>query len=427
MTRPDEIDNVDDQLRAMFERHADDAPRVDLTSGTIARARRIRTRRRVASGAAVLVAAAVGIPVGNSVLLNDTRSSDIADKDSANTSLSELDDSRTASEPVDVSLSALSRGDDPTVPYIADGQLMQTISASSVPGAPTTAKAMRAAALVDAAAFTDGTAGWLRDPRDGSVRFDPGTTAATLPSADNVSQPAVDHDGSVAWAANGVDVDGSPADLTTIFYTDTLRGGPAFAYTELTVKQVTAVSDAVALFNATTVDGSQVVGRVDLASSSSAAVEQPWPQLASLTAASPAHGLIVGRTITMTSSQRPCLAMLSYDDASELWRTCDWVPQEFSVDGSRVYAIAANGDGFGPREVAVLDARSGQVVEQLTTPGTFGRATFEDTDTIDIVTVEAGKSAIVRCGVAGTCELATEPRPAAPDSLVSPYQLAANP
>lgn len=427
MTRPDEIDNVGDQLRAMFERHADDAPRVDLTSGTIAQARRIRTRRRVASGAAVLVAAAVGIPVGNSVLLDDTHSSNVADKDSANTSLSELDDSQTASEPVDVSLSGLSRGDDPTVPYIADGQLMQTSSASSVPGAPTTAKAMRAAALVDAAVFTDGTAGWLKDPRDGSVMFEPGTTAATLPSADNVSQPAVDHDGSVAWAANGVDVDGSPADLTTIFYTDTLRGGPAFAYTELTVKQVTAVSDAVALFNATTVDGSQVVGRVDLASSSSAAVEQPWPQLASLTAASPAHGLMVGRTITMTGSQRPCLAMLSYDDASELWRTCDWVPQEFSVDGSRVYAIAANGDGFGPREVAVLDARSGQVVEQLTTAGAFGRATFEDTDTIDIVTVEDGRSAIVRCRVAGACELATEPRPAVPDSLVSPYQLAANP
>lgn len=426
MTRPDEIDNVDDQLRAMFERHADEAPRVDLTSGTIAQARRIRTRRRVASGAAVLVAAAVGIPVGNSVLLDDTRSSNIADKDSANTSLADSDNSQPASEPIDVSLSGLSRGDDPTVPYIADGQLMQTSSASSVPGATTTPKAIRAAALVDAAAFTDGTAGWLRDPRDGSVMFEPGTTAATLPSADNVSQPAVDHDGSVAWAANGMDVDGRPADVTTIFYTDTLSGVAAYAYTELSVRQVTAVSDARVMFNATTVDGTQLVGRVDLAASSPATVEQPWPQLASLTAASPAHGLMVGRTITMTGSQRPCLAMLSHDDASELWRTCDWIPQEFSADGSRVYAIAANGDGFGPREVAVLDARSGQVVKQLTTPGTFGRATFEDTDTLDIVTVEDGRSAIVRCQVAGTCELATEPLPAEPDSLVSPYQLAAN-
>lgn len=425
MTRPDDFD---DRLREVFERHADDAPRVDLTSGTLAQAQRIRTRRRVASGAALLVVAAVGIPVGASVLLHDPRSSNVADKDSANTSPSDSDNPQTTSRPIDVALSGLSRGADPTVPYISGDQLIQIGSASSVPGAPTTSKAVRATALVDAATFTDGTGGWLTDKRDGSVTFDPGTATTTLPNADSVSQPAVDDDGSVAWAANGVDVDGKPADAATIIYTDTLRGEPGYAYTDqLAVKQLTAVSNAVAVFNATTTDGTPVVGRADLATPSPAEVEQPWPQLTSLTAASPATGLMVGRTVTMTGSPRPCLAMLSYDDASELWRTCDWIPQEFSVDGSRVYAIAANGDGFGPREVAVLDARSGQVVERFTTPGTFGRATFEDADTLDIVTVEEGSSAIVRCQLPGSCELATDPMPAVPDSLVSPYQLAANP
>ncbi len=427
MTWPDD-DQVDHQLRAVFERQAADAPRVDLTSRTLARARQIRTRRRVAGGAALLVAAVVGVPVGASVLLHQPPDTNVADKPSASTAQPELSNSRPIAKPIDVSLSGLPRGEGPSVPYISGNQLIQAGSASSVPGPSGDLSDATAPALVDAAVFTDGTAGWLREPRDGSVTFDAGTASPTLPDADNVSQPAVDEDGSVAWAANGVDVDGEPADVATILYTDTLSGEPAYAYPDqLTVKQMTAVSGAVAVFNATTTDGTQVVGRVDLATSSPATVEQPWPELASLTAASPANGLMVGRTLDMAGRQRPCLAMLSYDDASQLWRTCAWVPQEFSRDGSRVYAIAADGDGFGPREVAVLDATSGQVIERLTTPGTFGRATFEDAETLDIVTVEDGSSAIVRCQVAGSCELATEPLPAEPDSLVSPYQLAANP
>ncbi len=419
MTEPG--DDFDSMLRSSLRQQAGHAPQLDLTSAALKRARGMRTRRRAVGAVAFVAAAAVAVPVGSSILQREVEDSHIADAETS------LESAGPAQEPVDVSLARLPRGDDPQVPYIAGDQLIHEGSASTVPGAPADPQDFDAPALVDAAAFTDGTGAWLHDPQRGSLTFDPGTTSSSLPSSGNVSNPAVDTDGSVAWAANGVDVDGQPADTATVLYTDTLSGQPAYAYTDqLAVRQLTAVHDAVAVFNAVTTDGTRVVGRVDLASSP-ATVEQPWPHIVSLTAASPANGLMVGRTEDMTGSQRNCQAMLSYDDGSELWRTCEWIPQEFSLDGSRVFAIAADTEGFGPREVAVLDAGTGEVVQQLTTPGTFGRATFEDADTVDIVTVEDGSSAIVRCRSAGSCELATDPLPAVPDSLSSPYQLTANP
>ncbi|MEP6665135.1 MAG: hypothetical protein ABJA81_01690 [Nocardioidaceae bacterium] len=418
----DDRDDLNIDLKAVFEHYADDAPRVDLAPGALKQARHIRMRRQIAVGGAALAVAAVVVPVGASLIGDSDNQSTIASTTNRETNTGTPTDQTpetSTSQAIDVSLPDLRRGDDPSVPYVGDGQFVEAGQAVSIPSDQP---------VVDATRLAEGPVIW-RYSRGGPVlNYDTAGQTTSLPRGRSASNPAIDSDGSAAWSVASVDVDGQPADTETLLYTDSLTSDVKYAYSApLSVGQLLAAHEGMVVFNARRVDGSQVVGRVDMTASSPAPVEQPWPNLVSLTAASPKAGLMAGRTTDMTGPQRHCAAMLSYDDASELWRTCNWTPLEFSSDGSRVYAIAKSTEGFGPRLAAVLDADSGQVLQELTTPGTFGRATFEGADTLDIVTVQDDKAAIVRCPSDGNCELATDPLPAVPDSLVEPYQITANP
>jgi hypothetical protein len=129
--------------------------------------------------------------------------------------------------------------------------------------------------------------------------------------------------------------------------------------------------------------------------------------------------------------QKHCAVMVDGDTEDQLWSRCAWNPVEFSPDGTRVLAIDARTEGFGPNHVAVLDAQTGDVVAEYTTSGTFGRATFDGSpDSIVTVLVDGRHAALVRCPTDGTgCELATPTASVAlgdPNSLTQPYQLTAN-
>ena len=80
--------------------------------------------------------------------------------------------------------------------------------------------------------------------------------------------------------------------------------------------------------------------------------------------------------------------------------------------------------------MAVLRVDDGSLVRTFSTQGTFGRATFEGSESVDTVVAVGDQAAIVRCSIEeGECELATEPAEVAPDdpaSLIYPYQLTAN-
>ncbi len=419
------------QMRESLQRHAAEAPRVDLTSATLRQARRIRLRRRIASGAAVVALAAVGIPVG-ATLLDNGNTSNVAGPDntlgSPGTSGATSPDSTDTAPVTDIMLRGLPTGPAPTVPYIYKTALMLDGQSTDIPNLPADVYDPKGTSLVvDAAAFSDGVAGFVLDTRTGTTTVATGPGSA-LPGAPYASQPAIDHNGAVAFAIHGVDSTGGAGSGDSIVYADNLRGPTQYAFTDqLHVKQVMDVEQGVAIFNAVTAGGHQVVGRADFSQGSPAVVEQPWPTMVSVSAADQANGLMAGRTTDMGKGERACSAMLSTSDASELWRSCAWRPTEFSPDGSRVFAVASDTEGFGPRATAILDSRTGAVIREFTTPGTFGRATFEADNALTIITIDQAKSAIVRCTESGRCELATSPQPAVADSLIAPYQLAANP
>ena len=419
------------EMRKSLQRHATEAPRVDLTAATLRRARRIRTRRRIASGAAVLAVAAVGIPVG-ATLLDDARTADVAGPDNTlgtpGTSGPSSQNATDTTPVTDIMLGGLPTGPEPSVPYIFKAALVQNGQPTDILGLPADVYDPKGSSMViDAAAFSDGVAGFVLDTSNGTTTVATGSGSA-LPRSPRTSQPAIDHNGAVAFAIGAAAGTGGSGNGDAIVYADNLRGPTRYAYTDqLKVKQVMDVEKGVALFNALTRTGDQVVGRADFNQGSPAPVDLPWSDVASLSAADQANGLMAGRTTDMGQGERACSAMLSSNDASELWRSCTWRPTEFSPDGSRVFAVASDTEGFGPRAVAILDSRTGAVIREFTTPGTFGRATFEADNALTIITVDRGESAIVRCSESGECELATPPRTAAADSLAVPYQLAANP
>ncbi|HEY7042560.1 MAG TPA: hypothetical protein VH419_02710 [Nocardioidaceae bacterium] len=411
--------DLEADVRQTLQRHAGDAPHLDLTESSLRRARRFRLRRRLAVTAAAAAVVAVCVPVA-ATIVDDTRSADVADGPAP---------SRAATSPVapvtDIALAGLALGPAPAVPYIVDAQFVHAGRHSDLSAIATTGSGSKHS-VVDAATFSDGVGGFVADS-DQRLEFR-ATRATPLPSARAATSPAIDHNGAVAFAVNGVDVDGRPAQTGTVLYADALSAQPSYAYThQLDVKQVMDVQDRVVLFNAATPDGTQVVGSADLASSGPGSVQQPWPNVVSLSAADQAVGLMVGRTTDMGEGEHQCSAMLSTDGATELWRSCQWRPTEFSPDGSRVFAVSASAAGDDVRSGAILDAKDGTVIRAFTTAGTFGRATFEGDNALDIITIQDGESAIVRCFEDGNCQLAAAARPAETGSLVVPYQLTANP
>lgn len=424
--------SFDEQMRETLQRHAGEAPRLDLAAGSLAKARRIRRRRRVATGLAALAVAAVAVPVGTTVLTGPGGSTaDVADR-SPDAPDGTADPTTGRSDGAPAPLTVVSLRDlhgsrqAPSVPYIHGDTLVQGGTARTIPEAPADPYDPKAPQVVDAATFGDGVGAFLLDPDTGSLALR-STPRAALPRYTATTSPAIDHDGSVAFALSVVRSSLRPAEPSLLVYADTLDATPRTSPAGgLAVRQVMDVDHGVAVFDATDADGNQVVGRADLADASGSSVEQPWPDVVSVSAVDQSGGLMVARTATMGTGEHHCSAMLSTDDASELWRTCDWRPTEFSPDGSRVFAVAVDAEGVG-QATAILDAHSGKVIREFSTPGRFGRATFESSNALDVVVVDRGRAAIVRCTESGACALATEPEPARPGSLVVPYQLTANP
>ncbi len=408
-----EHDDFDAQLRASLERQADGASHADLAAGALRQARRIRKRRRIGTAAAALAVVAVVVPVGVAVV------GDQAPRDSTATqpNTSQPPTSTVIGpppEPIEVTLADLARGDDPSVPYI-DGGTFHAADGSntelSLEDGPYSATKLPGGEVV----------GWYRP--NGNVANYATDDGFVLPPGEGVAGgPVVDSDGSIAWVEQEVDQFGNPVGLATLKYGASLDDVRTVSLGDVTVTNLLAVRDGVAVANLLE-NSKPVVVRVDMLATEPQ-VERPWPAVSFATAVSPGLDLLaVGTEKTTQPNDSPCAALVSAADLGELWNSCAWMPMGFSADGSQVVAVRVGSEGFGPTRVAVLDTATGSVLQALTTPGTFGEQSFEANGVVDMVTVDDGNAAIVRCTVAAECVLATDVQRAEPDSLSAPYQL----
>jgi hypothetical protein len=405
--------DFDAMVREAFDQRADQAPRVDLARAAVQQAGSIRRRRRIVSGVAVLAVAAFVIPVGSQI---------IGDDKTDHTTSRPIDDT-SPSRPVDVAIAGLSQGPAPAVPFLDNDKFVEA-DGTSTPILSGKGRVVDAVDLGD-----EGIASWRLDTTTGRTNYTSTGSPTDLPQGTSATNPAVDvQSKSTAWAVDGVQTLGgyAPSDVVLVMYSDGsfVQAGLG----DLDVQQVMGVHDHEVLVNARE-DGKARVALLDVASGAGT-LEQPWHHVVNVTAVDPGFTRFAGRTPQMKGRERSCSAMLDFDSAQVQWQSCEWRPVEFSTDGSLVLAIGAGTDGLGPRELAVLNADDGSLVQSFTTQGTFGRATFEGTESIDAVTAVADQAAIVRCTIAeGDCELATAPAevaPDEPDSLIYPYQLTAN-
>lgn len=127
--------------------------------------------------------------------------------------------------------------------------------------------------------------------------------------------------------------------------------------------------------------------------------------------------------ITEVRDDGTCSAVLDLDGSVPLWSTCEHRFVAFSPDGTRLLATGSYGDGLGDRQVAILDAESGDVLLDLpvTDMAFVSEMVWEDDTHVLAEVFEQGRWAVLRIALNGTREYAVAP--VAGEDVESPFML----
>jgi hypothetical protein len=110
--------------------------------------------------------------------------------------------------------------------------------------------------------------------------------------------------------------------------------------------------------------------------------------------------------------------------ARTLWRSCAAYPHQWSPDGTRALASWTYFDAAGTDRWWVLDGRTGARLSTVTGRLDWDAAWEDDTHFLTLAQSAAGRAAIVRCDVSGTCERASRlwdvPVPSEPSLYYAP-------
>ena len=128
--------------------------------------------------------------------------------------------------------------------------------------------------------------------------------------------------------------------------------------------------------------------------------------------ASESTGLVSG--LVSYDIEGGCSGVMDPDSAELLWESCDHSNLRFSPDGRLVVADASYVDGPGSPTLTVLDAWTGKEIAHFSPEsGTrtvvgVSQAAWEDDETVLAYVDEGGDQAIVRLGIDGSIEAATD-------------------
>ncbi|NHC15911.1 hypothetical protein [Motilibacter deserti] len=298
----------------------------------------------------------------------------------------------------------LQQGAAPTVPYIIgnvlhDGHVSVELA---LPGPPVSVARLG----------SDWIVGTLVESSDGDLN--PG--AAVGVKADGSSWPFSDTNArGVVAAPNGeraVWADG-PRDGSTTTLHAVLDGGVPTMQSEVAGAwtPVGFIDDARVLLRLT--QGAEAAGTVTGVPDVSVwdtRTGESTPLPAGLRGRAAGAGLLSVLTEEETPEFTPCAAVVEFSTSQMLWRSCEWIVQEFSPDGRTALAESTLTDGVGPSQYALVDARTGSVLVRW--DGNFRDGAFED-DGMLVFPAAAARDrpnsfAVVRCDSAGGCVRATE-------------------
>lgn len=387
-------DWFEERLHRSLRQHADRVPSDrDLAGGAIARAHRIRTRRRAATAVAGMAVIAAAVPIALDVTGGGTDHTEPAQSPEPSVLTAEPtpepDDSATPAQPIELDFGELPSGDPPRLPYvdvsageIVDGQ-------TRIPFDETAIDSLHRV-----------TGGYLVNVYDGDDPglFLVGSDGGTQKLSDSTGYVAVSADGGrrIAWSENAEDgtsaelvlADGAgreryrlPLDYSVNVW-GFLRGRVLFQPTEertarLWNPETGEVTDIEGVFGGFGTDGTELAGLI---------------------------------TELRGIEEQPCTAVVDMSTERELWRSCDLRVETFSPDGRYITTIDAQTDGPGPPEVRVVELATGRE-RMVLRADLFHRTSWDADGNLVAEVVKDNREAVVRCDLHGACELATEPQP----------------
>ncbi|MDT9591733.1 hypothetical protein RDV89_01545 [Nocardioides zeae] len=364
MSTPND-DQVGRTLSGALDRRADDVAGASISLDAVrGRARRIRNRRvALAGGAAAAVVLAVAAPFALTVAGTDERPAPPAVTDTPRPDGTDDPDDVTYGQDLEIDVLGAEPGDGPTVPYTVDGVLRLPGGGEyAVPGEVGISGVGAVVPLED---------GWLAavDPGTGGeytlVRLDPdGTVVEDGLEPDGsfvTAQVARDAGtGDVAW----VESDGTALEVVVADAAGEERwrtpvapepGGQA-----LPIATPLTITDGEVVLEISDGAGVRVVRMAEDGTVTGLGEEMAL-------GASPSGEAYASFTLREADIST-CSSVVSTVDGAVVWGpTCDATLEAFSPDGTFVLAGPANGDGAGLLVSQVLDARTGEVVANLTT------------------------------------------------------------
>lgn len=355
------FDERDRLARALHDR-SQDVGGHPLDLDTVKRsARRIQRRRRAAVGLAAAAVLAVAVPAGFAMTGTSTRSVGPAARPSASVTTSasaspsaspsqspSSDSSPSATASPDntgrttgISLGVLGTGPAPTIGWLEGRTYHHDGTTSLLPALPGSG-----GTYTDVSAYHGG---WLA-----TAHTDQGARVLTI---DNTGKVVSDQAGGdrivatgdgtqIAWVADGSIHQALPSGMSDAEASQKIPDGVFADVVGWAFNQVvyaTSGGDNASVYRTGMGGTNRVV-----------------PGLITSRGSSDVAGLIGGMISYDNKTGTSCWAVVK-PTGERIWRTCDWALETFSPDGSLVLGTPADGDGLGSKQVALLDAHSGEV------------------------------------------------------------------
>lgn len=392
-----------------------------LTYGAIDRARRIRRRRSVVSGAVAVVVLVSAVPTGAAALdwFRDAQQPDVRAMTSTPDPTTTPSRRERPEEPKGLARVTLDFGElpagDTDVPWWEAASETVHAGGSTLP--MTTPWSFAQVADDGYALLTTPDGGWRLE----IVRQSGSRLLAEAAPEDQLSKPVIRADGErLAWAES------SPGDGTTLHVAT--AEGEEVASTHLAGREDTSVEgflgervlvsspdeDEVQVWDPSSNRLTELPGGADAV--------RAWASASATGVTSVATELVEEEGVM----PHWCNAVLDTNAAEALWESCELTPVGFSPDGRYAVTQPSDTEGAGPLAYTVVSAETGRPVLELRAD-VLSRFTWEDDGQYLVVQASVdGEEALVRCGLDGTCELVAEPLPsdfpADPETYVLSYR-----
>lgn len=412
MSPTNDNDDLGNLIGRELHNRVDDLHEAPLTFRDVqGRATRIRRGRRIAAGVGLAAAAAILVPTaliaGSG--LDGSKQPDPAPQPSTSTATA-TEGSPGVKPTVPLDVSGLETGEPPAVTWL-DGQTAHLASGETLE----LAGAYQSIAEVGDRFVVSGVDD--QGNRQATVLSEAGEPSGSFPISDYSGVVTNGKGTAAAWIGNdGVPMvlqegQPEPVQLTAVegsgFGIGGLAGDNCMPASDSGGPTEAADSGCTVYVNS----GSDIGQRTSWVVTSQGAVGRTGGGLLAVNAVDPDGSRLMGLT-ELKDPLGGCWNVTDRDFQAE-WETCDDQPEAFSPNGQYIATVPAETEGYGPTELAILEAEGGDRVVRFVldqnAQATPSHIVWEDAEHVLAVVFQNDQWSVVRFGLDGSMEYAVEP------------------